>query len=159
MAFGKRGAQQPPAAQPAFVVAASSASAVADEPAMKGGLFGGGRSDDFDINLSFMQPYGEGKSVLIATLLWLVFGGLGGHRFYLGHARIGFAILTAVVTGIVCSVFAVRGAREFLRAAETGAETETAWIWLLAVAATASMWAMIDGIYVICRMLSAKTSN
>lgn len=160
MAFGKRGVQQTLAAQPAFAVAAPVAGETDDKPGLKHGLFGGGeRSDDFDINLSFMQAYGEGKSVLITVLLWLIFGGVGGHRFYLGHARIGFAILTAMVAGIVCLVFAVSGAREFLMAVETGAEIETAWTWLLAVTATASMWAVIDGIYVICRMLSAKLRN
>lgn len=159
MAFGKRGGQQIPATQPAFAVAAPVTGEAEDKPGLMQGLFGGERSDDFDINLGFMQSYGEGKSVLIATLLWLVFGGVGGHRFYLGHWRIGLAILTAMVAGMVCLVFAVSGAREFLRAVETGAEIETAWIWPLAVTATASMWAVIDGIYVICRMLSAKVGN
>lgn len=159
MAFGKRGAPQALTPGPAFAVASPVAGEVDDQPAEKRGLFGVERSDDFDINLSFMQPYGEGKSVLIATLLWLIFGGVGGHRFYLGHARIGFAILIAMIVGIVCSLFAVSGAQEFLRAVETGAETDIAWIWMLAVTATASMWAVIDGIYVICRMLSAKLSD
>jgi len=158
MAFGKRGGQDGSMSRPAFAVAAT-ATDMDKEPGLLSRLFRGRDSDDFDINLGFMQSYGEGKSVLIATLLWLVFGGVGGHRFYLGHWRIGFAILTAIVAGIVCSVFAVSGARKFLRAAETGAETETAWIWLMAVAATASIWAVIDGIYVICRMLSAKLRN
>ena len=159
MAFGKRGAQQTLAAQPAFAVATPVAGEAENKPGWTLGLFGRERTDDFDINLGFMQSYGEGKSVLVATLLWLVFGGAGGHRFYLGHARIGFAILTAMVAGIVCVVFAVSGAREFLRAVDTGAEIETAWVWPLAVTAIASMWAVIDGIYVICRMLSAKISN
>ena len=90
MAFGKRGGQQTLAAQPAFAVAAPVAGEAEDKPGLKLGLFGRERSDDFDIDLGFMQSYGEDKSVLIATLLWLVFGGVGGHRFYLGHCAYWF---------------------------------------------------------------------
>lgn len=41
------------------------------------------------------------KSVLLAYLLWLVFGLVGGHRFYLGWVRTGLAQAALIVSGLV----------------------------------------------------------
>lgn len=50
----------------------------------------------------------EKKNLGLAYVLLIIFGGLGIHRFYLGHAKMGAAILvtsilTAVLWGIALS--------------------------------------------------------
>lgn len=158
MAFGKRGAQQIQSARPAFATASPAIEQVESQSGFFGGRRGGESSDDFDINLGFMQPYGQDKSVIIVILLWLVLGWAGGHRFYLGNTKLGFAMLAASVAGIITFLFTLTGARSVLRAVETGADVQTSWVWLLAATIVVMLWCFIDGIYVICRMLSAKLS-
>ena len=155
MAFGKRGAQQTLAPQPAF--AAPVAAEVDDEPSMKRGLFGGEHVDDFDINLGFMQPYGEGKSVIVLVLLWFFLGGAGAHRYYLGHNTIGTTMLLAGVFCILSLVVtAIIGISNVVKA-DAGAQPM--WGWWFGVFVILGLWYLIDGIYVICRMLSAKVSG
>jgi TM2 domain-containing membrane protein YozV len=154
MAFGKRGAGQSRAAQPAFAVAGPVASDVDNEPGRKRGFFAGKHDDDFDINLGFMLPYGEGKSVIVLILMWFFLGGAGAHRFYLGHNMIGSAIL------LVNTIFAVSAAGAILSGVagifRNTAVVQPVWGWWLGVMLILSLWVLIDGIYVICRTLSAK---
>ena len=154
MAFGKRGAGQSRAAQPAFAVAAPVASEVDYEPGRKHGLFAGERGDDFDINLGFMLPYGEGKSVIVLILMWFFLGGAGAHRFYLGHNMIGSAML------LVNAIFTISAAGAILVGIssifKTSAVMQPVWGWWLGAIVMLSLWVLIDGIYVICRTLSAK---
>lgn len=49
----------------------------------------------------------EGKSVVIAYLLWWFLGWAGVHRFYLGHVKTGIAQLLMVVLGMVLTVIFV----------------------------------------------------
>ncbi len=157
MAFGKRGGQQPLAAQPAFAVAAPVSSVVDDQPGIKRGLFDSEHGDDFDINLSFMQPYGEGKSVIVLIVLWVFLGGAGAHRFYLGHNTLGTAMLLANVFCILSLVMtAILGVSNAVKA-DAGAAPM--WAWWVGVLMILGLWYLIDGIYVICRMLSAKVGN
>lgn len=161
MAFGKRGAQQTPVAQPAFAVAAPAFPAVDDEPAVDNepavehGLFAGEHDDDFDINLGFMQPYGEGKSVVVLVLLWMFLGGTGAHRFYLGHNTLGAAMLLInVFCFLSLLVTLILGITSGTKA---DAGTAPMWGWWFGVFAILGLWYLIDGIYVICRTLSAKS--
>lgn len=157
MAFGKRGAQQTLAAQPAFAVAGPVASEVDYEPGMKRGLFDGKHGDDFDINLGFMQPYGEGKSVIVLILMWFFLGGAGAHRFYLGHNMIGSAMLLVNAIFTISAVVAIlRGVASIFK---TTAVVQSVWGWWLGAIVILSLWVLIDGIYVICRMLSAKVGS
>ena len=157
MAFGKRGTRQPLAAQPAFAAASPVADELENEPDVKRGLFGGDRSDDFDINLGFMQPYGEGKSVIVLILLWLFLGGAGAHRFYLGHNTMGTTIVLASVFCILSLVITVVTGISKVVKADSGAQPM--WGWWFTVFAILGLWYLIDGIYVICRTLSAKVGN
>ena len=159
MAFGKRGAQQTLAAQPAFAAASPIAREADDEQASRRGLFGGERTDDFDINLGFMQPYGNGKSVLVAALLWLIFGGVGGHRFYLGNWFIALSMLVLGIVSFFTYAISVGVLRKIVDAGGTGPDVPMIWFWLAGGAVLISLWCFVDGIYVICRMLSAKLSN
>jgi len=154
VAFGKRGARQTPAASPAFAVATPVAAGVDDKPGMKRGLFGDASGDEFDINLGFMQPYGEGKSVIVLILLWLFLGGAGAHRFYLGHNTIGTAMSLASVFCILSLVVTVIGGISNVVKADAGAQPM--WGWWFGVFTILGLWYLIDGVYVICRMLSAK---
>ncbi|MBP2236146.1 TM2 domain-containing membrane protein YozV [Sinorhizobium kostiense] len=45
----------------------------------------------------------EAKSIGVAYLLWLFFGGLGAHRFYIGRIGSGLAILALMVVGVLLS--------------------------------------------------------
>ncbi|WP_108883148.1 NINE protein [Anderseniella sp. Alg231-50] len=154
MAFGKRGGQQPPAVQPAFAAAAPVTVAEDDEPDMKRGLFSGEHNDDFDIDLGFLQPYGEGKSVIVLILMWMFLGGAGAHRFYLGHNTLGAAMLLVnVVCALSLVVTVILGISSVMKA-DAGAAPM--WGWWFGVFAILGLWYLIDGIYVICRTLSAK---
>jgi len=46
----------------------------------------------------------DGKSALIAYILWFFFSGLGGHCFYLGYIRLAVAMLVMSVLGFVLTV-------------------------------------------------------
>lgn len=55
-----------------------------------------------DRNLSTQLRYdAQKKSVGVAYVFWLFFGFLGIHRFYLGHAGLGFAQLLLAFGGFV----------------------------------------------------------
>lgn len=47
------------------------------------------------------------KSLLIAYLLWWFLGGLGVHRFYLGHTSSGVIMLLLFVFSCVLTIIAV----------------------------------------------------
>lgn len=47
------------------------------------------------------------KSAGVAYLLWFFLGGLGGHRFYLGHSGTAATILILTLVGVVTSFIAV----------------------------------------------------
>lgn len=154
MAFGKRGAQQTLATQPAFAFAAPVAGVVDDEPDMKRGLFDGANGDDFDVNLGFMQPYGDGKSVIVVIVMWIFLGSAGAHRFYLGHNTIGAAMLLANALFIIC--FLVTIFSGIASTVKAGAAVQPMWGWWFGAIIVLALWILIDGIYVICRTLSAK---
>lgn len=40
------------------------------------------------------------KSAGVAYLLWLFLGGIGGHRFYLGHAGVGIGMIVALIASL-----------------------------------------------------------
>ncbi|MEM9471338.1 MAG: TM2 domain-containing protein [Pseudomonadota bacterium] len=154
MAFGKRGVQQTIAPRPVAAVAAPIGGQVDDEPETKRGLFGGGDGDDFDINLGFLQPYGEGKSVIVLILMWFLLGGAGAHRFYLGHNTIGAAILLVNILFAIC--LAVTLFTGIVGVFRPDNAVQPMWIWWLVAGLTLGLWILIDGIYVICRTLSAR---
>jgi len=159
MSFGKRGVQDAPISRPAFatMVPATPDADIGEEAGVFGSLLGGRRSDDFDINLSYMQPYGEGKSVIVLVLMWLFLGGAGAHRFYLGHNMFGLAIL------LINALFAVSATVAILSGVvsifKTTVAVQPMWGWWFGVFLTLSLWILIDGIYVICRTLSAKVGS
>lgn len=50
-----------------------------------------------------------GKNLVLAYVLWLFFGIIGAHRFYLGHVKAGllFLIGAAIATGLSVSMVLV----------------------------------------------------
>lgn len=42
----------------------------------------------------------DGKSKIVAYLLWLLLGGLGLHRFYLGYTGSGIAMIALMIVGL-----------------------------------------------------------
>jgi len=153
MSFGKRGVEHGLMSKPAF------ATAVPEAPAAnmgnKPGLFAGSHSDDFDIDLSYMQPYGYGKSVIMLVLWWLLLGTMGGHRFYLGHWLIAFAMFSLGAVGIVLIMVYLQQMIQLLEGSGIATPTPIVWYMLLVVAAVQTIWWFIDGVYVFCRKLSA----
>ena len=158
MAFGKRGGQESSISRPAFATAAPIAS-VESEPGLLGRLFGGNGSDDFDIDLSHMQPYGHGKSVVMLVLFWLFTGTVGGHRIYLGHWLLGFAMFALGATGTILTMLYIGQMTRLLESGGIATPSPTIWYLLLVVGSIQAIWWLIDGIYVICKMLSAKVSG
>ena len=106
-----------------------------------------------------MQPYGHDKSVIMLVTFWLLFGTLGGHRFYLGHWLIAFAMLSLGVTGIVLINLYISQMIRFIESNATADPSPTLWYILLIVGVVQGIWWLIDGIYVICRLLSAKVDG
>jgi TM2 domain-containing membrane protein YozV len=49
----------------------------------------------------------EAKSATIAYVLWFFAGGLGGHRFYLGHTGSAVAMLVLTILGVLTLVIFV----------------------------------------------------
>lgn len=47
----------------------------------------------------------DGKSTLVAYILWFFFYGLGAHRFYLGYTKSAFAILLLSVIGLILAAW------------------------------------------------------
>lgn len=45
-----------------------------------------------ELNIFTIEYEKQKKSKLITWLLWLLFGGIGGHRYYLGHIGKGVAM-------------------------------------------------------------------
>lgn len=158
MAFGKRGEQDGSIARPAFATAAPTAG-VDSEPGFLGRLFGGSGSDEFDIDLSHMQPYGHGKSVVMLVLFWFFTGTLGGHRIYLGHWLLGWAMFGLGAIGAMLIMMYVGQMTRLIESGGIATPSPTVWYLLLVVGGIQTVWWLIDGIYVICRMLSAKVGT
>ena len=53
------------------------------------------------------------RSIAIAYLLWFFLGGLGVHRFYLGHTRSGLYMLGLCVLSLILSLVVI-GALGFI---------------------------------------------
>lgn len=49
----------------------------------------------------------DGKSAVLAYILWFFVGGLGGHRFYLGKTGSGAAMAALFVVGLLTTVILV----------------------------------------------------
>jgi Predicted membrane protein len=49
----------------------------------------------------------EAKSTGAAYLIWFFLGGLGVHRFYLGHTRSGTGLLVLTLAGVLLSAVGV----------------------------------------------------
>ncbi len=158
MAFGKRGIRDTSIPRPAFA-AATPAAEPGDEPGLRGGFFQRDSGDDFDIDFSSLQPYGHDKSVIMVVLLWLFCGMLGGHRFYLGHWLIGLALLAMGVTGVVLIRLYINDMLQVLQSKGAVEPSLSLWYTLLAVGAVQAIWWLVDGIYVICRTLSARVGG
>ncbi|NNJ76973.1 MAG: NINE protein [Anderseniella sp.] len=158
MTFGKRGGQGGSMSRPAFAAAVPAAN-VDNEPGFLGRLFGGNGSGDFDIDLSCMQPYGHGKSVIMLVSSWLFFGTMGGHRFCLGHWLIACAMFALGAIGMVLIMLYSSQMIQLIQSKGIASPSPTVWYLLLAVGFVQTIWWLVDGIYVICRMLSAKAGG
>lgn len=55
----------------------------------------------------------QSRSLVIAYVLWFFFGGIGAHRFYLGHTRSGLYMLGLCILSVVLSLVVI-GALGFL---------------------------------------------
>jgi len=155
MAFGKRGGQDGSMSRPAFAAAATAAD-MDKEPGLLSRLFRGRDSDDFDVDLSHMQPYAHDKSIIMLVAIWILFGTMGGHRFYLGHWMLGLAMLALGTTGVFLIMMYSNHMVEFIRSNGTADPSPTLWYILFVVGIVQTTWWLVDGIYVICRKLSAK---
>ncbi|MEO9875580.1 MAG: TM2 domain-containing protein [Anderseniella sp.] len=122
-------------------------------------MLGGNGDDEFDIDLSHLQPYGHGKSVTMLVLCWLFTGTLGGHRFYLGHWFIASAMLSLGVTGFFLIRIHFAQMIQSLQPNATAEPSATLWYLLLVLGVVQGIWWLVDGIYVIWRMLSAKVNG
>ena len=121
------------------------------QPGLLASLFGigSGEDDEFDIRLS--EEYAPGKTLWLIIPLWLFFGGFGAHRWYVGHFKIGFAILAVnlFMTFMVFSaVFSTIMSIYFGQSYDVAA-LESAFIPAIVL----GLWILGDGIYVIVRKL------
>ena len=102
--------------------------------------------DEFDLHLR--DDYAPGKSIWVAMALWLLAGGVGAHRFYLGHTRIGLAFVIAATVMFVMLLGSVATAIRF--------GNFTFLVQLFSGPGAALMVLMLvqflDGIYVLARM-------
>ncbi len=105
--FGKTGVNSVVAPRPSFTPAPQpvenpttdqySENAHSNTPAMP--EFNGNDLNELNLSLGSKSEYiAQDKSMIVALLFWLFIGGVGAHRFYLGHKYIGTAF---VVTGII----------------------------------------------------------
>lgn len=92
-----------------------------DQPPYSQGPYG--QQPYGQVPYGYPSPYPEQKSRILAGLLGLFFGGLGVHRFYLGHTGIGIAqIIVTFVTfglgwiwGFIEGIMILAGAQMFRR--------------------------------------------
>ena len=155
--FGQRGVT---AAANAASAPPAELQAVADEPeerepGLLASLFGigSGENDEFDVRLS--EEYAQGKTLWLIVPLWLFLGSIGAHRFYLGHIKMGVAIIGLNIA-LSVMVFSTAFAAVLPVIQGQGYDEAT-----LAAALTSAMipailfglWILGDGIYVIVRKL------
>lgn len=79
-----------------------------------------------------VRPQADSTKLLITLLLWFFFGGLGIHRFYLGHTATGIVMLAMTVVGFATACILI------------------GYIPLIAVA----IWAFIDLILIVTGALA-----
>lgn len=48
--------------------------------------------NELDFGRTFASAYAEGYSMIVVFVLWLFFGGMGGHRWYLGNRWVAGAM-------------------------------------------------------------------
>lgn len=159
--FGQRGMN---AAGNAASAPTAELQAVADEPeerepGLLASLFGIGSSEDDEFDVRLSEEYAPGKTLWLIVPLWLILGSFGAHRFYIGHIKMGLAIIGL---NIALSVMVFSTAFDTVLPVIQGqGHDEAALAAALATAVSSAripaslfgLWIMGDGIYVIVRKL------
>ncbi|HHI81583.1 MAG TPA: TM2 domain-containing protein [Rhizobiales bacterium] len=97
------------------------------------------------------QPYAQDKSMLVMLMLWLFLGGLGVHRFYLGHKILGIAILVIGTAGAF--LFFSSAVTIFQTYQVTGKLVFSSMISYALLTIIHFVWVMFDGVYIVIRKL------
>jgi TM2 domain-containing membrane protein YozV len=108
---------------------------------------------EFDLDLGSDEIYADDKTLMAFIPLWIFLSGLGFHRFYLGHMRLGFAMwgMSAVVfyfnIGLLHILVKVAQGYHIVIYKNLS--------FGLSLIVFHCAWLFFDGVYVICRKLSA----
>jgi hypothetical protein len=155
--FGKSGVNAPrpqarPAPSPAPVAQAAPVSA--SQPVES--FSGRDNLNHLDFGRQFKdRRYTNGNSMLIAFMLWLVFGAVGGHRFYLGQKMTGMAILGL---GILATVILLTSGLALLtNPEELRSASIAALVSGFGLSTIHFVWVLLDFAYIgIRRMIAAQ---
>ena len=139
--------QPAPAARPVAITEQGEAG----KPAGKSWFKLPGASDDEMPDIRMKQPYAQDKSMLVMLMLWLFLGGLGVHRFYLGHKILGIAILVIGTAGAF--LFFSSAVTIFQTYQVTGKLVFSSMISYALLTIIHFVWVMFDGVYIVIRKL------
>ena len=113
----------------------------------------GAVEDDMpDIRLK--QAYGEDSSFFVIIMLWLFLGGIGAHRYYMGHKLLGTAIVVLGMAGgmlLFSSIATILDSYHKTGQLAYGGLVSYAILSIIHIA-----WVLFDGIYILIRKLISR---
>ena len=147
--FGQRGIAAPAMAAAVPVQGEPAPKSKLGQPGFLYKLLGLTGEDDFDIRLR--EEYAKGKTLWFIIPLWLLFGGTGAHRFYLGHVKMGMAILGAnMIIGFLMFSSIMQVVAAAVRGEQVGLHSFGGMAFIMVFM---MLWVTADGIYIIVRKL------
>lgn len=116
--------------------------------------------DELDFDFKLQEEYGAGKTLWLIIPLWLLPGGFGAHRFYLGNKLLGLAMLGVVILMVIGGILiGFNAAVSGMNPSELEASSSSALGPVSVIGLVFSVWVFFDGVYVIYRKLTAKMSG
>lgn len=110
--------------------------------------------NEIDFGCTFSAPYAEDSSMVMIFVLWLFFGGIGMHRFYMGHKWVGTMI--AALGTFNGMMFFTAGLHAIIAYFQGNGVTTSGLISALIVMAVHFTWVFFDLFYILVRKFTSR---
>ena len=110
--------------------------------------------NEVDFGRTFASRYAEDSSMLVVFVLWLFFGGAGGHRFYMGNKWIAMAMAGLGTFNAI--LWITGGFTAYLSYKAGNGVASGGLISALVVMAIHFIWVFFDFFYILVRKFTSR---